>query len=42
MGKLNMKKKKWEHAKTKGNKTESIVKDWLSKYNCKQEDTEKH
>jgi len=34
-----MKKKKWEHAKTKGNKTESIAKDWLSKYNCKQEDT---
>ncbi len=34
-----MKKKKWQHAKTVGNQTESIASEWLSKYNCKQEDT---
>jgi len=34
-----MKKKKYTSSKTTGNKTESIARDWLSKYNCKQEDT---
>lgn len=32
-------KKKFKHAKTVGNETESIVTPWLSDYNCKQEDT---
>jgi len=36
-----VKKKKWQHAKTVGNKTESIVSTWFSELgiNIKQEDT---